>query len=381
MRDARVWLREIAMAAALVALQAAGAAAVQPCPIDRNCAAAAIDSPSQPAAPGDTVLIGLTVEQGADDQQSGGIDDVAALTITIGIPTLVLADCSAPGSDGLNPSFVPLPGAASGYRIVVQNLTCAGRSSCLCPTAGEPRDEYINLLLVGTVGAAGVEPLPSGELLGIAVHVPSGAAASTVPLHIFSALDELARVPHPAAGTWLSIADSRAVDLTVDAASATLNVRVTDGEIAVSGSTPTPLATGTASATASLTATATATASQQPSPPVTATATATAAPAIATATVTVTAAATATTTASATETATSVVTGTATPPPCVGDCDHSEQVTINELIVGVDIVLGTLPPAACPEFECLGRPGEVDITCLIAAVNAAQNGCPGQTAP
>jgi hypothetical protein len=94
----------------------------------------------------------------------------------------------------------------------------------------------------------------------------------------------------------------------------------------------------------------------------------------------VTATPTATATATAAETATATATGTVSPPPCVGDCDHSGHVTINELVVGVDIVLGTLPPTACPEFECLGRPGEVDITCLVAAVNAAQNGCPGQTA-
>jgi hypothetical protein len=166
----------------------------------------------------------------------------------------------------------------------------------------------------------------------------------------------------------LSVADSRGVDLTVDAASATLNVRVTDGELAVAGSTPTPPATDTASATATRTVTATGTASPQPTPPATATDTATPAPSTAIATVT------------GTVTATATGTATASPRPCVGDCDHSKQVTINELIVGVDIVLGTLPPAACPEFECLDRPGEVDITCLIAGVNAALNGCPGQTA-
>jgi len=35
------------------------------------------------------------------------------------------------------------------------------------------------------------------------------------------------------------------------------------------------------------------------------------------------------------------------------------------------------PLSRCPAFDCTGR-GDVDITCLVAGVNAALTGCPGR---
>ena len=66
-----------------------------------------------------------------------------------------------------------------------------------------------------------------------------------------------------------------------------------------------------------------------------------------------------------------------TPPLCTGDCNHSGEITVNELITGVGIALGTLPLSACPSFDCANT-GQVDVSCLIASVNAALNGCPGR---
>jgi len=37
------------------------------------------------------------------------------------------------------------------------------------------------------------------------------------------------------------------------------------------------------------------------------------------------------------------------PVPCIGDCDNSGQVTIDELLTLVNIALGTAQPSACPE--------------------------------
>jgi len=60
-------------------------------------------------------------------------------------------------------------------------------------------------------------------------------------------------------------------------------------------------------------------------------------------------------------------------PICRGDCNGDGEVTIDELIKGINIALGTLAPSACPAFaDCL------DVTCLITAVNNALNGCPPQ---
>jgi hypothetical protein len=50
-------------------------------------------------------------------------------------------------------------------------------------------------------------------------------------------------------------------------------------------------------------------------------------------------------------------------------------VTINELLLGVNIALGSLPVTACRAFE--NAQGTVDIAQLIKAVNAALNGCAG----
>jgi len=58
---------------------------------------------------------------------------------------------------------------------------------------------------------------------------------------------------------------------------------------------------------------------------------------------------------------------------CVGDCDSNSSVAINELVLGVDIVLGVQPVGACPAF--LTPSGGVDIAQLITAVNNELGGC------
>jgi hypothetical protein len=60
---------------------------------------------------------------------------------------------------------------------------------------------------------------------------------------------------------------------------------------------------------------------------------------------------------------------------CPGDCNGDGQVTINELITGVNIALGSTPVSNCPSFD-VNHDGSVVINELISAVNAALNGCP-----
>ena len=64
---------------------------------------------------------------------------------------------------------------------------------------------------------------------------------------------------------------------------------------------------------------------------------------------------------------------------CVGDCDGTGEVTINELIVGVNIALGNAAIDDCPSFDA-NSDGEVTINELIAAVNNALQGCPDNEA-
>ena len=64
-------------------------------------------------------------------------------------------------------------------------------------------------------------------------------------------------------------------------------------------------------------------------------------------------------------------------PVCVGDCNADATVAINELIVGVNIALGSQAVTACEAFACQGD-GTVPINCLIQGVNSALNGCAGE---
>ncbi|HUI25956.1 MAG TPA: hypothetical protein VL403_07700 [Candidatus Kryptonia bacterium] len=60
---------------------------------------------------------------------------------------------------------------------------------------------------------------------------------------------------------------------------------------------------------------------------------------------------------------------------CVGDCDSNHKVTVEELVKGVNIALGTLTLDQCPAFDCNGNQ-HVTVDCLVKGVNAALNGCP-----
>lgn len=61
------------------------------------------------------------------------------------------------------------------------------------------------------------------------------------------------------------------------------------------------------------------------------------------------------------------------PSVCIGDCSGTGTVAVNNIIVLVNIALGTAQPGACPN----GVPseGEVNVAVIIQAVNNALNGC------
>lgn len=99
------------------------------------------------------------------------------------------------------------------------------------------------------------------------------------------------------------------------------------------------------------------------------------APPIATATATTTAPPIATATATTTATAT-VAMATPTSPPhiCTGDCNGDGMVTVNELILGVNIAFGTVPVSRCAPFDADAN-GLIEVNELIAGVNALLSGC------
>jgi hypothetical protein len=79
-------------------------------------------------------------------------------------------------------------------------------------------------------------------------------------------------------------------------------------------------------------------------------------------------------TATPTVTSTRAPTRTFGPVPCVGDCDDGHSVTVNELVLGVNISLGNTAITACVDFDANGD-GRVAINELIAGVNAALGTC------
>ncbi len=62
-------------------------------------------------------------------------------------------------------------------------------------------------------------------------------------------------------------------------------------------------------------------------------------------------------------------------PVCPGDCANDGEVTINELILCVNIALGAAGVEQCPAIDTSGD-GDVTVNELIQAVNAALGGCP-----
>jgi hypothetical protein len=142
--------------------------------------------------------------------------------------------------------------------------------------------------------------------------------------------------------------------------------------------TPTATRTNTATATRTLTAPATATATVPPTP--TATGLPTNSPTIPIQTSTPTRTATPSvtanpsSTANATATASSTAVETATMPNCPGDCDDSTTITMDELVRGVDIVLGRRPLQSCSTLDINGD-DRATVDELARSVNAALNDC------
>lgn len=60
---------------------------------------------------------------------------------------------------------------------------------------------------------------------------------------------------------------------------------------------------------------------------------------------------------------------------CVGDCSGDGSVTVDELIRGVNIALGSAAVAQCPSFDANGN-GSVTVDELVRAVGNALDGCP-----
>jgi hypothetical protein len=72
---------------------------------------------------------------------------------------------------------------------------------------------------------------------------------------------------------------------------------------------------------------------------------------------------------------TGTVLPTATPGGCVGDCNTNTEVTVDELLIMVNVALGNRDVSVCQAGDA-NRNGEITIDEILTAVNNALNGCP-----
>jgi hypothetical protein len=63
-----------------------------------------------------------------------------------------------------------------------------------------------------------------------------------------------------------------------------------------------------------------------------------------------------------------------TPVPCMGDCNSDGEVSIDELVLGMSIMLGRATVDQCPAYDADCGP-TLRIDCLVRAANSAVIGC------
>ncbi len=174
-------------------------AVVQPCPDPSQCAQVSLDNLSgSTGQPGGTLQLGLTFQQGPNDNQSGtGIDEIAALALTIGLPgttsgaPLTLKDCAQTTPD--LPAAVKPAASISNFNVVVENAYCTStRTHCLCfPAAGQTLDSFINIVIYGpnpvVPPVTNIPTLPTGpqQLLTIDLNIEP-TAAGAIALSVFN---------------------------------------------------------------------------------------------------------------------------------------------------------------------------------------------------
>lgn len=209
-------------------------AQVQPC--TENCVQVAVSSPEGSFGTGETFQTTISFKQGGE-----GLNQQAAIAMTLGIPGLKLANCDNPTSDGLT-SAVSIPGEISdNFRVVIENTVCTDASKpCLCPGTGETQADYINLVIFGpknlpTPGSGEVTfPLlpADGALVTLSLTVVN-PTTDPVPLHLYVETDNQSATPKPQFGALLSIGNNEAVDQTVNrnVGSGVSNVQTTDGAV------------------------------------------------------------------------------------------------------------------------------------------------------
>jgi len=310
---------------ALVALStiphAKQASAAQACADPNSCVQVTLGSASGKV--GETKTVSVTFKQAPSNGAAGGPDEIAALAMTIalgngtGVP-LGLADCTL-GSDGLPLSVKPDP-SISNFKVVVENASCANaRTHCLCPdpASGIVPDNFINMVIYGP------NPLPTPGPTPI--DIPTLPAGPQILVNI-----DLSIKACPTGASGVVTVPVHVYNEVEDTSHPQFTALLSVGDKLAVDQTCVPV-TG--------------------QPPCSSPG-AVSQVAVTNGSVAVTCS-----------------------PPCVGDCDHSGDVTVNELITMVNIALNSLPLSACPIGDA-DNSGDITVNEIIQAVNYALTQCP-----
>jgi len=313
MKQARVLVLAGAVVAVVGFHRPASGQSVQACPTASNCVHVGVTPASQPGTPGSTVHVGLTFNQAPSDGQSGGPDEIAALALTLalGDGTAVPLTLADCNLDADGlPAAVHPDASISNFKVVVENASCANGRTHCL--CPDAGSFIVPDPFVNLV-VYGPNPLPTPGLNPI--DIP------TLP-------------PGPQ--------ELMTIDLKV-AADATLPIRIHPYNQAAEPQRPQFTAFLSVGDKLAVDQTCVAIAGEPPC-------------------------------SGPQATSQVVVTDAVVGEACVGDCNGDGEVTVNEIIVMVNVALGTNNVSACPAGDADGNQA-IEITEIIAAVNNALNGC------
>lgn len=313
-----LWFLSLLVVPVTVLVAFAGAVQAQVGACQTNCATLGVGSATAPAGGSATVTVSFA-QAPTSDGAPGGPDGTAAVAFTLQAPgdgstPLRLDGCTA-GDDPTLPDAVRPSASLDGFRLVLENYRCDdGRTHCLCPESGSgiTPDDFLNIAIYGP------DPLPE-----------PGAGPVTIPVLPSGDLFTVRfKVPaSAAAGTDIALHVLNQAD---DSSKGQFRAFLSLGDTEAVDQTCVP---------------------QAGTPPCTAV--------NARSQVTVA------------DGAIMVQEGSS----CVGDCDGSNDVTVDEIITMVNIGLGSQSVSACLAGDSNGD-GQVTVDEIVTAVNNALNGCP-----
>ena len=303
-----------------------------------------------------------------------GSSGVIVVVIPTPSPTPGAADCCqcsgpavcGPGTNGCGACAVVFGAACDGGSGQCMPFTVTPTRSVTATASQTPTATRTSTPTDTLPSTPTPTPVPTGTETAIAATATPTPTVTSLPNATNSVTASPTLTPSPATPTVTSS----------ETATATLTPTgvMTHSETA----TVTPTPTVVASQTGTVLPSATVTSSPVSTPSITETVTTTEVPTM-TSTATATASHTPTATASASATGTEPPTPTPsaspTPKVCAGDCDHSGDVAVTDIVTMVNIALENAPVSACTAGDINGD-GQITVDEILTAVGNSLSGCP-----